>query len=59
MRAPGQERVQAAFGAPGEVAAQIGVGVVSGGALEPGEIGGYCVPQPVSMRDEIGGLGGD
>jgi len=58
MRTPGQERVQAAVGAPREVAAQIGVGVVSGGALEPGKIGGRCEPQPVSMRDQ-GGLGGD
>ena len=36
VRAPGQEGVQAALGAPGEVAAQIRVGVGSGGALEPG-----------------------
>ena len=53
------EGVQVALGAPGEIAAQIGVGVDSGGALEPGEIGAYCEPQPVSMRDEIAGLGGD
>jgi hypothetical protein len=58
VRAPGQERVQAALGAPGEIAAQIGVRVVSGGALEPGKIGSYCEPQPISMRDQITGPGG-
>ena len=58
MRAPGQERVQAAFRAPGEVAAQIGVGVVSGGALEPGKIGGHGKPQPVSMRHGMVGWDG-
>jgi hypothetical protein len=59
MRAPGQERIQAAFGTPGEIAAQIGVGVVSGGALEPGKIGCHREPQPIIMRDEGAGLGGD
>jgi hypothetical protein len=63
MRMPGQEGgqegVQAALGAPGEIAAQIGVGVVSGGALEPGKIGGHCEPQPISMRDQSAGLGRD
>ena len=57
MRAPGQERVQIALGAPGEVTAQIGVGVVSGGTLEPGKVGRYCKPQPISKRKEIAGLG--
>ena len=59
MRAPGQERVQAALGAPGEIAAQIGAGVVSGGGLEPGKIGGHCEPQPISMRNQSAGVGGD
>ena len=59
MRAPGQERVQAALGAPGEIAAQIGVGVVSGGTLEPGKIGSHREPQPIGMRDESAGLGRD
>jgi hypothetical protein len=58
VRAPGQERLEAAVGAPREVAAQIGVGMVAGSALEPGKVGGHCKPQPVSMRDQ-GGLGGD
>jgi hypothetical protein len=59
MRAPGQERVQASLGTPGEIAAQIGVGMVSGGALEPGKIGSYREPQPISMRDQSAGLGGN
>jgi hypothetical protein len=58
-RAPGQEGIQAAFGTPGEIAAQVGVGVVSEGALEAGEIGGHCEPQRISMREEGAGLGGD
>ena len=33
--------------------------MVSGGALEPGKIGGHCEPQPVSMRDQSAGVGGD
>src|SRR5258708_34341096 len=59
MRAPGQERVQASLGTPGEIAAQIGVGMVSGGALEPGKIGSYREPQPISIRDQSAGLGGN
>jgi hypothetical protein len=59
MRAPGQEGIQAAFGTPGEIAAQVGVGVFSGGALETGEISGHGEPQPISMRNEAAGLGGD
>jgi hypothetical protein len=59
MRAPGQKRIQAALGTPGEIAAQIRVGVVSGSAREPGKIGGHCEPQSVSMRDQRAGLGGD
>jgi hypothetical protein len=54
MRAPGQERGQPAVGAPDKVAAQIGVGMVAGSALEPAKISGYCEPQPVSMRDQSG-----
>jgi hypothetical protein len=59
MRTPGQDGIQPVFGTPGEIAAHVGVGVVSGGALEPGEIGGHCEPQLISMRDEGAGLGGD
>ena len=34
VRPAGGERVQAAFGAPGQVAAQVRFGVLAGGALE-------------------------
>jgi hypothetical protein len=58
MRAPGQERIQAAPGAPGEIAAQIGAGMISGSALEPGKIGSRGEPQPVSMRHGMVGWDG-
>jgi hypothetical protein len=58
MRATGMERVKVAVGAPREVAAQIGVGVVAGSALEPGKLGGHREPRPVSMLHQ-GGRGGD
>ncbi len=48
VRAPRDERVHAVFGAPVQVAAQVGLGVLTGGALEAGEVGGHCEPQPVS-----------
>jgi hypothetical protein len=50
MRPPGGQRVQTAFGAPGQVAAQVGFGVLAGGALEAGEVGRYCQSQPVGER---------
>lgn len=43
-------RVQAPFRAPGEVAAQVGFGAVAGDALEAGQVGSHCQPQPVSLR---------
>jgi hypothetical protein len=55
VRTPGRQRVQAALGAPVEVAAQIRVGVIPGGTLEPGDMGGYHQPQTVRMRNEIVG----
>jgi hypothetical protein len=42
--------MQAPLGAPGQVAAQIRVGVITGGALEPGQVGSYGKPQRVGMR---------
>jgi len=36
VRALGDQRIQAAVGAPGEVATQVRVGVITGWALEPG-----------------------
>ena len=56
MRPLGGQRVQAVLGAPGQVAAQVGFGVLAGGALEAGQVGSYCQPQPVSKRRQrIGG----
>jgi hypothetical protein len=50
------QRVQAALGAPGQVAAQVGFGAVAGGAREAGQVGSYCQPQPVSeRRQRMGG----
>ena len=52
------QRVQAALGAPGQVAAQVRFGVLTGGALEAGQVGGHCQPQPVGERlRRIGGRG--
>jgi hypothetical protein len=50
VRALGSERVQAALGAPGQVAAQVGFGAVAGGAREAGQVGSYCQSQPVGER---------
>jgi hypothetical protein len=47
IRPPGGQWVQAALGAPGEIAAQVRFGVLSGGALEPGQITGHGQPQLV------------
>jgi hypothetical protein len=58
VRPPRGEWVQAALGAPGQVAAQIGFGVVTRRALEPGQVGGHRQPQLVSERRQmIGGAG--
>jgi hypothetical protein len=50
VRPLGGERVQAAPGAPGQVAAQVGFGVRAGGALEAGQLGSYCRAQPLGER---------
>jgi len=36
------QRVQAALGAPGQIAAEVRFGVLAGGALEAGQVGSYC-----------------
>jgi hypothetical protein len=55
VRAPRGQRVQAAFGAPGQVAAQVGLGVLAGGTLETGQIGRHCQPQLISdLHQRIG-----
>jgi hypothetical protein len=53
------QRVQAALGAPGQVAAQVGFGVLARAALKRGQVGSHCQPKPVSERlRRIGGRGG-
>jgi hypothetical protein len=44
------QRVQAVLGAPGQAAAQIGFGVLAGGAFEASQVGGYCQPELVGER---------
>ena len=59
MRTPGGQRVQAALGAPCEVAAEIRFGVLAGGALEAGQVGSYRQSQPIGERlRRIGGRRG-
>jgi hypothetical protein len=44
------------LGAPGQVAAQVRFGVLTGGAFEAGQVGGHRQPQLVSeWRRKIGG----
>jgi hypothetical protein len=50
VRPLGGQRVQAALGAPGQVAAQVRSGVLAGGALEAGQVGGRREPQPAGER---------
>jgi hypothetical protein len=59
VRPPGSQRVQAALGAPRQVTAQVGFGVLAGGALEAGQVGSHRQPQPVGeRRRRIGGRWG-
>ena len=56
MRTPGRQRIQAALGAPGQEAAQIGFDVIAGGALEAGQVRSHCQLQLISERHRmIGG----
>ena len=48
MRAPCGQWVEAALSAPGEEGAQVGFGVLAGGALEPGRAGSHCQPQRIT-----------
>jgi hypothetical protein len=53
------QRVQAVLGAPGQVAAEIRIGVLAGGAFEAGQVRGHRQPQPVGERPgRITGRGG-
>ena len=56
VRPVGGQRVKAPLGAPGQVAAQVRFGVLTGGALEAGQVGGHRQPQLVSeWRRKMGG----
>jgi hypothetical protein len=44
------QRVHLAVGVPGQVAAQIGFGVLAGGAPKAGQVGSHCQRQPVGER---------
>jgi len=44
VRASRGEGIHAAFGAPGEVTAQVRLGVAAGGASEAGQVGRNCEP---------------
>jgi len=50
VRPPCGQRVQAAVGAPGAIAAQVRFGVLAGGALEPGQVTGHGQPQLIAER---------
>jgi len=58
VRAACGQRVQAVFGAPGQAAAQVGLGVVAGGALEPGQVGSRSQPLLISERHQMTGQDG-
>lgn len=54
-----RQRIQAAPADPGQEAAQIRLGVVAGGALEPGQVASHRQPRLISDRHKrIGGDGG-
>ena len=57
VRPPGGQRVQAPLCAPGEEAAQVGFGVLAGGALEAGQVGSHGQPQLISDGHRT--IGGD
>ena len=50
VRAARGRRVQAAVSAPSQVAAQVGLGVLAGGAREPGQVGGHGQPYVISWQ---------
>jgi hypothetical protein len=55
MRATRGQRVQTVVRTQGQVAAQVGFGVVPAGAFESGEVGGYRQPKLISeWRQVIG-----
>jgi hypothetical protein len=46
VRPPGGQRIQATLGAPGQVTAQVGLGVLAAGALEAGVSRSWLYTQP-------------
>jgi hypothetical protein len=58
VRAPRGERVQSVSRAPGKEAAQVRFGVLTGRALDPGQVGSHGRPQLVSERPETIGWEG-
>jgi hypothetical protein len=50
VRPPRGQWVQAALGALGQVAAQVGFSAITGGACEAGQVGSNCQSQPVGKR---------
>jgi hypothetical protein len=59
VRAARGQRVQPTISAPGQVAAQAGVGVVAGGAGEPGQAGRHRQPELAGKRRRSFGRDGD
>ena len=57
VRAARSQRVQAPFCAPGQVAAQVRLDVVAGGAVETGQVSSHRQPQLVSERHHVIGGG--
>ena len=58
VRAACGQRVQAMFRGPGQEAAQVGFGVVTGGAFETGQVGSHREPQLISERHQVIGRDG-
>jgi hypothetical protein len=50
VRPLGGQRVQAALGTPGQIAAQVRFGVLTGRALKAGQVGSNCQSQPIGER---------
>ena len=50
VRPPGGQRVQATLSAPGEVTAEVGLGVLARRALEAGQLGRHGQPWLISKR---------
>ena len=58
MRAAGSQWIQAAFGAPDQVAAQVGCSVFAGGTFKTGQVSSHSQPQLISNRHQTIGRDG-